>query len=544
MRGRWTDRRNWPWLPRRLRFRVFGLIDVIALWVLVGALVGGGAWWGADTYLDQRNYCSADHDLRREGDECIGVTARPDAFGPDLDSDVRQVLERIENENAGARKSAPQKQVVSVAVVMPYTAEEPGAAMSKELILHALQGAYVAQYEHNHGSTTKGTAIQLLFANVGESLDQWRDVTKELKSRTKDEVAPLVAAIGFPNSDSETLDSVQDLGKHRIPAVSAVLSSTDMEDPYLFKVSPSNSQLVDALKEYVKRNGVNRERTFMIADDREDNYVSNLREVLRKKFGADYGITDDPVRRSIEMYQGEKGPKRGDVQDFRESVEAMCDADTRTVFLAGRDADLQPFLEAIDETNSCRYRSDDPLRILRVSTARDPDTESPTIGEVARRLHIRIVTAAAVDAPRWERGEGETPRHFGRFESAYERSFTGEGRGALNDGYAVMYHDALAAVSNAVKQAGSSSSGDGAVTHDDVQDQLRKGSPQDDCAQCVQAASGDFTFVDADESDARAGVGQWPVCKPVPIVTFPERSRSESPLYRTYESAHSKCPAA
>jgi hypothetical protein len=104
-----------------------------------------------------------------------------------------------------------------------------------------------------------------------------------------------------------------------------------------------------------------------------------------------------------------------------------------------------------------------------------------------------------------------------------------------------MFHDALAAVSNAVKQ--SSSSGDGKVSDDDIQGQLRTGSPQDDCAQCVQAAGGKFTFVDADEGDDRTGVGQWPVCKPVPIVTFPEPNRSRSPLYRTYESAHSKCPA-
>ncbi|MER5439056.1 ABC transporter substrate-binding protein [Streptomyces sp. NPDC002790] len=534
---RWTDRRTWRWLPRRLRFRVFGLVDVIALWVVVGALLGGGAWWGVGTYLDNRNYCSRDHDLRRVGDECVGVTARAYAF----DEDLEDVLGDIARENEEARASASQRRVVSVGVVMPYTAQTKGAAMSKELILHALQGAYIAQYEHNHGATTKGSAVRLLFANVGEYLDHWKGVTKELSARTDDKSAPLVATIGFPNSDSMTLESVESLEKARIPAVSAALSATDMENPYLFKVSPSNAQLVDALKEYAKRNDVNRDKTFMIADDRDDKYVSDLREVFQEKFGEDYGITNDPVRRTVEMYQGRKGPARGDTQDFKKSVEAMCGAGTRTVFLAGRDADLEPFVNAIDETSSCRYRSDDPLRILRVSTARDPVTETPAIGEKTRRLHIRIVTAAAVDAPRWERGEGETPRHFGRFASAYEDAFTGEERQALNDGYAVMYHDALAAVSNAVKQA--STSGHGDVSNDDVQDQLRKGSPQDDCAQCVQAASGDFTFVDADGSDAGSGVGQWPVCKPVPIVTFPEGSGGGSPLYRTYESAGSKCPA-
>ncbi|WP_306323936.1 MULTISPECIES: ABC transporter substrate-binding protein [unclassified Streptomyces] len=538
---RWTDRRTWRWLPRRLRFRVLGLIDVIALWVLVGALVGGGAWWGVGAYLDSRTYCTADHELRRVGEagECVGVTARPYAFEPEL----KGVLDRIARENAKARASAsPHRKVVSVAVVMPYSQKTEGAAMSKSLILHALQGAYVAQYEHNKGSTTRRSAIQLLFANVGEYLGYWPDVVKELSARSRDGVAaPVVAAVGFPNSDSRTLASVRGLEKAGIPSVSAALSATDMENPYLFKVSPSNAQLVDALKQYAERTDVDREKAFMIADERDDKYVSDLRGVMLKKFGADYGLTNNAVRRTIETYQGKKGPERGDKQDFKESVEAMCEVGTRTVFLAGRDADLQPFVDAIDHTGSCRYGPDDPLRILRVSTARDPVTESPAIREKADRLHIRIVTAAAVDAPRWERGEGETPRHFGRFASAYERSFTDAGKRALNDGYAVMYHDALAAVSNAVKQ--SSESGDREVSDDDIQGQLRKGSPQDDCAMCVQAAGGDFTFVDADENADNAGVGQWPVCKPVPIVTFPEKNRSGAPLYRTYERPHSKCPA-
>src|SRR5690606_40424613 len=31
------DRRTWSWLPRRLRFRVLGLIDMVALWTLLAA---------------------------------------------------------------------------------------------------------------------------------------------------------------------------------------------------------------------------------------------------------------------------------------------------------------------------------------------------------------------------------------------------------------------------------------------------------------------------------------------------------------------------
>ncbi|WP_328767733.1 hypothetical protein [Streptomyces sp. NBC_00286] len=545
-----TDRRNWVWLPSRLRFRVLGLIDVVALWVVVSALVGAGAWWGLDAYRDSRDYCTENQELRRvdtaAGEECIGVTAEAYAFDPDL----ADVMGRIEGENKAARKSG--KPVVSVAVMMPYTSTTPGAAMSKELIRHALQGAYVAQYGHNHGAATDGTAVQLLFANVGEDLTQWKTVTGELAARRTGK-APLVAAIGFPNSDTATLESVQKGLGHkevRIPAVSAVLSSREMEHSYLFKVSPSTDQLVDALKRYVIENEVNRKDTFLIADEQDDNYVENLRKVFLEEFGEEYGIrTDDAVGRRIAVYRGSKGSDRGDAQDFRQAVDAMCAAGVKTVFLAGRDADLRPFLETLDHRSPCDWGTDaEPLRILRVSTGRDPVTESPRMRQIAERNHIEIVTAAAVDAPRWVAGSGgdeEVPRFFGDFAASYGQYFSGEDAAALNDGYAVMYHDALTAVGTAV--AAAQGGQDNPVDHDDVYDALRRGSPSERCVGCVPGASGVFTFVDENiglDKGARneAVVGRWPVCKPVPVVTFPKERQDKSPLYRTYQGRGEACP--
>ncbi|MEV0641279.1 hypothetical protein AB0I77_41425 [Streptomyces sp. NPDC050619] len=549
-----TDRRNWAWLPGRLRFRVLGLIDAVALWVLVAVLTGAGAWWGVDTYQQHRDYCTENQELRRvdagadAGEECIGVTAEAYPFAPDLDD----VLGRIEDENKAARDSG--RPVVSVAVVMPYTSRSPGAAMSKDLIRHSLQGAYLAQRDHNNGPVSGGPAIQLLFANVGEDLKQWRIVTDALAARTDDE-SPLVAAIGLPNSDNYTLESVKyGLGADEIPAVSAALSSGDMENRYLFKVSPSNDQLVDALKRYATdpANQVNREKTFMIADEREDNYVANLSLVFRREFGAQYGITDNEVGRLTEMYKGRKGPPdEGEPQIFGRAVSAMCVADTSTVFLAGRDADLWPFLKAIDSQPACvRDPDEGPLRILRVSTGRDPVTETAEMRAIADRSNIEIVTAAAVDAPRWlaaRSGDEQVPKAFAPFADSYDGSFDEERPDALNDGYAVMYHDALTAVGTAV--AAASSSGSDSVNRGDVYDELRRGSPGGHCpAGCVPGASGVFTFDDAsigrDEGTRHeVATGLWPVCKPVPVVTFPKELRSKSPLYRTYEEeGENTCP--
>lgn len=536
------DRRNWRWLPGRLRFRVLGLIDVAALWVLVAALLGAGGWWGMDTYRDYLNYCDANQELERtqEG-ECIGVTAEAHPFSKDL----TDVMKLIEEENKTARASG--KTTVSVAVMMPYTEEEPGAAMSADLIRHSLQGAYIAQRKHNYGKDTKDTAIQLLFANVGEDLNHWRSVTDELASRRTGE-NPVVAAIGLSNSDEETRDAVKKgLAPKEIPAVSAVLSSREMENPYLLKVSPSTKQLVKSLRKYVSTNKkVDRENTFMIADERNDNFVRNLSSVFIKEFGQGDGITNQ----NVEKYKGLKGPEEGAAQIFRKPVDSMCEASAKTVFLAGRDADLSAFLETIEGNQTCEpYRNpdpepgDEPLRILRVSTGRDPVIETSRIREIAETYNIKIVTATAVDAPRWREGRNgaePVPAAFAAFAEDYDREFVhskGEKKDeALNDGYAVMHHDALTAVSTAVTTAVDSDIEP--INHNVIYDQLRGGKPRKTkCKYCVPGAGGTFTFYDEHIGKAQRGdpAGLWPMCKPVPVVTFPEESDTESPLYRTHQ---------
>jgi hypothetical protein len=328
-----------------------------------------------------------------------------------------------------------------------------------------------------------------------------------------------------------------------------------MEDSHLFKISPSTDHLVASLKQYVtdSDNQVDRKNTFMIADEQDDNYVENLRTVFREEFGEEYGIDDGPVQRRIETYRGMKGLDRGDPRVFRRAVDAMCASRARTVFLAGRDADLPDFLETIDRRSSClRDPDDEPLRILRVSTGRDPVTETPETRRIAEQNNIEIVTAAAVDAPRWlagRDGDDQVPRAFGRFADSYERYFGKQRKekpDALNDGYAVMYHDALTAVGTAVAAAQDNEVG--SVDHNDVYDELRRGSPLSGCAAgCVQGASGVFTFVDENlGADKRArheaAAGLWPVCKPVPVVTFPKERPSRSPLYRTYQERDQPCP--
>jgi hypothetical protein len=48
--------------------------------------------------------------------------------------------------------------------------------------------------------------------------------------------------------------------------------------------------------------------------------------------------------------------------------------------------------------------------------------------------------------------------------------------------------------------------------------------------------------LDKAAGNEEAMVGRWPVCKPVPVVTFPEERQDKSPLYRTYQGQGEICP--
>jgi hypothetical protein len=168
--------------------------------------------------------------------------------------------------------------------------------------------------------------------------------------------------------------------------------------------------------------------------------------------------------------------------------------------------------------------------------------------DIAERKHVEIVTAAAVDAPRWRAGssgDNQVPQYFSGFARSYEEYFGEEQDNALNDGYAVMYHDALTAVGRAVTEA--ETNGVDPIRHRDIYDELSRLNTSEGCVGgCVPGASGVFAFanenIKLDKEQEEAVIGRWPVCKPVPVVTFPEERQDKSPLYRTYQGRGEACP--
>ncbi|CAM4393120.1 hypothetical protein [Nocardiopsis rhodophaea] len=71
--------------------------------------------------------------------------------------------------------------------------------------------------------------------------------------------------------------------------------------------------------------------------------------------------------------------------------------------------------------------------------------------EKLKQGKITLVYASATD-PDWSKNPDGAPEYFPAFLSAYTR-FIGRGSDALNDGYAIMHHDAMATAVSAVRFA-------------------------------------------------------------------------------------------
>ncbi|MGV9880098.1 ABC transporter substrate-binding protein [Streptomyces sp. NPDC003006] len=489
-------------------------------------------------------------DLRELGGDCVGVTEH--AF--DADPRVESLIEAVADENAEVKRDAESPEgnaaripYVRIALMMPFTSDE-SSAMTTDMIRRALAGSLAAQQEANSGS---GPHYQLLLAPDGRNLDHWPPVVDRLAELARDKRAPLIGVTGIPSSTPETRRTITALSKRGIPTVGPVITAADMNAGHFFKTSPNNDQFARALKQYlVKRPG--QEQGFLVWDNRsEDVYSRNLRRVFQKHFGEKYDFKGHNSN-----FTGSSGTDKGIPQRFTDAVQKICTARSDTVFFAGRDQDLPAFIKRLAQEGDCGRGS--RLRLLKVGIGLEPTLTTPETTRWLKEARAMIVDASSVDPAWWNSKDdkNDPPKALGRFRDRFDK-LDGKhhlGDKPLNDGYAVMYHDAFTLLADAVDR-----------TYSDINDSAgkpeKKGSPlipnkddvyntlinptisADGCSNCLRGAAGTYGFEGPGVND------QWAVCKPVPIVEHPAaeggRPAGEPlPLYRTFRGGDkSACPA-
>ncbi len=465
----------------------------------------------------------------RHGAQCLGWTVTADYPFDSGDAAVAALVRTIVAENVAVREQAATrgseaKPYVRIALMMPMTTST-GGAMANTEILSALRGVAVAQFTANHSGAVRDTVplVQIVLANTGvdqsgysplgsgnapDADHRWPGVAAQLAALADDRQHPLVAVTGMGISVPATKDAARSLAGKNIPVIGSVITSDDMTGHNFFKVSPSNRQYADALRQWLRsarQGGADLKNAMLVYDrNREDNYVTTLRQSFLDVFDGDYHLKDHQ-----RGFTGSKPPSDGTPQLFSSIVDDICASDPEVVFYSGRDRDLRPFITALADRGRC----DPNLPPLLVVTGATGLTLTDQEANAAR---IGIVNASSTDIAGWQRGLPGTPRAYRAFADRFTKPApAGLGFPAtdLNSGYAVMHHDAVIAGIWATR-----------LWLSDVENQPGSNTPQVPTAESVlnslfsmssrrvPAASGELFFVEGDSDD------RWPRNKPVPII--------------------------
>lgn len=321
-------RRIWDWFLYRRR-RLVAACVVIA--VLLAALVVGGAYLSGSQ--PPWTSCGVDGVAHlRNGRECVGATAAEYDFSPRFR--VVDRLIRAEDDRVGTGRD-----VVTVAVLLPMT------GMDTTVALHAIEGAYVAQYRANH-LNSEAPRIRLVLANPGSQSQYWKRVVKQLKAMT---AAPdnLRAVTGISVSTANTRNEVRWLTRHGVPVVSDTTTAEDIANPTgnsdrypgLARITPTDMDAARALGHVVD---VDPKRALVVEDTRtDDDYIASLRRIFTAETAA---APYQPVQFTSPKSVNAEGRTPN---QFVQDTTTICQLDPRYIYFAGRHVQLRQFLDEL-----------------------------------------------------------------------------------------------------------------------------------------------------------------------------------------------------
>ncbi|GLY83223.1 hypothetical protein [Actinoallomurus iriomotensis] len=369
--------------------------------------------------------------VRHVGDECVGVSPGSYVFAPPL-AEVEKVISR---ENDAVAK----KPHVTIALLMPLTDANPNAQAE---ILHAVQGAYVAQYRANHEQNDEGPPIRLVLANPGVNSAHWGDVVDRLHDMT-DGPDNLRAVVGIAVSTTNTKNEVYALTHRGIPVVGGAISADDITNspgrddryPGLSRVSPTNDEVAPALTRF---GGVDTKEALLVEDARtDDNYISTLAAAFGRH------LTGSPQQ--PELYTSPKDiDQEGDTpRQFRQMVPNICQSGVKWIYFAGRQVQLRVFINAL-EKRGCQDRK---FTILTGTVASHLGND-PKLSAGAFATGITLDYAAIAHPGAWSGphvpATGGSRQGYEAFASTLNDAATRSiGPTGTTDGQAIITHDAV-----------------------------------------------------------------------------------------------------
>ncbi|MGB8942577.1 MAG: amino acid ABC transporter substrate-binding protein [Streptomyces sp.] len=310
----------------------------------VAAALAVGAYGLVSKLTDEADNCA--QGVTESGGECIGVNGSGYDFGEPL---IAPVAARIAEEN----RRIDKRPHVTVAMMLPL---QPDSRAERRQLRSELQGAFLAQYRANREAGKP--VVRLVLANPGKDYLRQADVVPDLVRMARSGSDNLRAVTGFNLSLDATKDAVRSLTRQQVPVLVARASASSLaneeskDGTYDFKglarIIPTNEEQARALAAF---NGSRKDRqTVLVRDTRPDPYVRSLARAFQ-------GLPEDGPPGPDDMTFTSPGvADPGDVDNqFRPTVNTICNSGADTIYFAGRSTHLRLFLKRLAQ-EACENR--------------------------------------------------------------------------------------------------------------------------------------------------------------------------------------------
>lgn len=407
----------------------------ILLAVAAGAVVAVAAGVAAPPILDLIGRCG--EGVYEVNGECVGVTDGSYVFNESL----ADISKKILDENARVQEQPH----VSVAVLTPMIPTDVGS-VTWQRIRAPLEGAHVAQLAANKDK--REPKVKLLLANPGSAQQEWSRVVDQLAEKIDGD--NLVGVVGVGQSTVNTQDTARALAAKILPMIGSVVTATgfnidqktaqDGQPRYIegfARVNTTTGDQIGVLADYLGRAGVG--KAILVYDiNEQDLYTSTL----YKEFKAAANGGKGPAITVESRFDTETSLQ----SQFREIMKDLCgDGAPDTVLYAGRAVLLDDLITNLRERGCARDRKITLVTGSDASMLRTRKDLRPEEGDPA----LSIVYTPHVD-PDAARQAGIT--EFDTLAAEFEH--LGFDKTDLDDGWAVMMHDAMLTAAEAINRAG------------------------------------------------------------------------------------------
>jgi hypothetical protein len=426
-----------------------------------------------------------------------------------FNTNLAQVEAKIKAEND--RVTAQRLPYVSIAVLDVMRPQPGSDVVNDASVRQTLEGAHIAQLTANQpvGRRRQAPQVRLLLGDEGSGESSWRALVKDLESRVGSP-ENLVAAAGLGVSTDNTRHLVDELSRHQIAMVGSVITADSFKRVQgMVRIAPTNSDEAQAAVKHLQRvNVLTAQSRILLVQDQNprDTYAQSLGSAFSTSLG-------NPELMAPTFPYDSRLANVATV--LSNHAERVCVADkANIVYFAGRGVDLLGLLNGL-AGRSCR---DTHLTVVTGDDASTLANQTLWQGEGA---NMTVLFTALAHPDMWTRNplaaSQTTSSEFGFCATCFRTLFP---RDSLNNGVAIMSHDAVQTAVAAIRDmAGSNGS---APSTSGVAQELLQVS--------VSEASGYLCF-DTDHN---------PINKAIPIMSYDQHGR---PYYQALSSAKGVPPS-